>query len=96
MADGIEPRVCIELRRNDMRYTVLVTDNGQGIPESFSERIFEPNFTTKGSGMGLGLAIVSRIVEQHTGSISRLPGCAWDLGRGSAAVGLRSTQCHGF
>jgi len=70
VADGIEPRVCIELRRNDMRYTVLVTDNGQGIPESFSERIFEPNFTTKGSGMGLGLAIVSRIVEQHTGSIS--------------------------
>jgi len=70
VAEGVEPRVRVELRRNGKRYTVMVADNGQGIPESFSERIFEPNFTTKGSGMGLGLAIVSRIVEQHAGSIS--------------------------
>lgn len=70
VAEGVEPRVRVELRRNGKRYTVVVADNGQGIPESFSERIFEPNFTTKGSGMGLGLAIVSRIVEQHAGSIS--------------------------
>jgi nitrogen fixation/metabolism regulation signal transduction histidine kinase len=69
VAEGVEPRVRIELKRHGKRYIVLVADNGQGIPESFSERIFEPNFTTKGSGMGLGLAIVSRIVEQHSGLI---------------------------
>jgi signal transduction histidine kinase len=69
VAEGVEPRVRIELKRDGMHYTVLVADNGQGIPESFKERIFEPNFTTKGSGMGLGLAIVSRIVEQHAGVI---------------------------
>ena len=69
VAEGVEPKVRIELKRHGKRYIVLVADNGQGIPESFSERIFEPNFTTKGSGMGLGLAIVSRIVEQHSGLI---------------------------
>jgi nitrogen fixation/metabolism regulation signal transduction histidine kinase len=70
VAEGVEPRVRVELGRNGMHYTVLVADNGQGIPESFTDRIFEPNFTTKGSGMGLGLAIVSRIIEQHSGSVS--------------------------
>jgi signal transduction histidine kinase len=68
--DGSEPCIGVRLERDADFYRVELSDNGQGIPESFADRIFEPNFTTKGSGMGLGLAIVSRIVEQHSGKIS--------------------------
>lgn len=47
-----------------------VIDNGKGIPEAMKEQIFVPNFTTKSTGAGLGLAIVRNIVEQAGGSIA--------------------------
>lgn len=46
-----------------------VIDNGEGIPEGQKDRIFEPYFSTKESGTGLGLPIVKRIVEDHSGYI---------------------------
>jgi len=49
--------------------TVSVTDNGEGIPEQTQSRIFTPNFTTKTSGTGLGLAMSKGIVEQAKGEI---------------------------
>jgi nitrogen fixation/metabolism regulation signal transduction histidine kinase len=48
---------------------VTVSDNGTGIPEEMRSRIFTPNFTTKSSGTGLGLAMSKGIVEQCKGSI---------------------------
>jgi len=48
---------------------VEVQDNGAGIPPEVQPRIFEPNFSTKSSGMGLGLAISRRIVEHLNGRI---------------------------
>jgi signal transduction histidine kinase len=48
---------------------VLIIDNGTGIPEKIRNRIFEPNFSTKNSGMGLGLAITKRMVENMNGEI---------------------------
>jgi nitrogen fixation/metabolism regulation signal transduction histidine kinase len=45
-------------------------DNGKGIPESLRDKIFSPNFSTKNSGMGLGLAISRKIVEQLGGVIT--------------------------
>ncbi len=47
-----------------------VADNGRGVPAEARERIFEPFFSTKETGLGLGLAICQRIVELHDGSIS--------------------------
>jgi nitrogen fixation/metabolism regulation signal transduction histidine kinase len=46
-----------------------VQDNGSGIPQEQFDRIFMPNFTTKNSGTGLGLAMVKNIVEQGGGSV---------------------------
>ena len=48
---------------------VTVTDTGQGIPADRLSRIFDPFFTTKEKGMGLGMAITHRIVEDHKGTI---------------------------
>ncbi len=48
---------------------VEISDNGCGIPEEYREIIFEPYYTTKSSGIGLGLAIARKIIEQHMGSL---------------------------
>lgn len=49
--------------------TVSVSDNGEGIPQDMESKIFSPNFTTKTSGTGLGLAMSKGIVEQCKGEI---------------------------
>ncbi|MCC6487909.1 MAG: HAMP domain-containing histidine kinase, partial [Candidatus Hydrogenedentes bacterium] len=48
---------------------IAVRDRGSGIPHEYRERIFAPFFTTKSRGIGLGLANVRRIVEQHGGGV---------------------------
>jgi C4-dicarboxylate-specific signal transduction histidine kinase len=48
---------------------VRVSDNGNGIPEALRDKLFRPNFTTKSSGMGLGLAIIKNIMEDIGGAI---------------------------
>lgn len=48
---------------------VQITDNGEGIPDAMQQKIFVPNFTTKSSGTGLGLAMSKAIVEQAKGDI---------------------------
>ena len=48
---------------------VVISDTGQGIPADRLSRIFDPFFTTKEKGMGLGMAITHRIVEDHKGTI---------------------------
>jgi len=50
--------------------SIAVADNGTGIADEFKERIFEPKFTTKSSGMGLGLGMVKNIVETYKGEIT--------------------------
>ncbi len=49
---------------------IKVADNGKGISEEDKERVFEPKFTTKSSGMGLGLPMVKNIVETYKGTIT--------------------------
>ena len=50
--------------------TIQVRDSGPGIPKENLEKIFEPMFTTKKTGTGLGLVICRSIIEQHGGSVS--------------------------
>ena len=53
---------------------VQVLDSGPGIPAELREQIFNPFFTTKKTGVGLGLSIVSKIVDEHHGSIELFSG----------------------
>ena len=49
---------------------IEVEDNGKGIDKEVKHLIFEPKFTTKTSGMGLGLPIIKNIIEAYQGTIS--------------------------
>lgn len=49
---------------------IAVKDNGKGISVENQKRVFEPKFTTKSSGMGLGLAIIKNIIENYNGTIT--------------------------
>jgi signal transduction histidine kinase len=53
---------------------VSIEDSGSGIDASKLDQIFKPLFTTKGSGMGMGLAICRSIIEHHDGRIWASPG----------------------
>lgn len=68
-ADGRQAHVVVEESIGDEGVLVCIRDNGQGIPENLREKIFTPNFTTKTSGTGLGLAMCKGIVEQARGKI---------------------------
>ncbi|MBV7270118.1 sensor histidine kinase [Winogradskyella luteola] len=64
------PRINVKVFSEDRNVKVTIEDNGSGISEENSAKVFEPKFTTKTSGMGLGLAMVKNIVETYNGSIT--------------------------
>ena len=64
-----QPTVTVSTRVEDGHLALRVADNGPGIPEDIRERIFEPLFSTKSFGVGLGLPLVRQILDQHGGEI---------------------------
>ena len=64
------PKVVINVATKNNNVVITVADNGSGILEENLDKVFEPKFTTKTSGMGLGLAMVKNIVETHQGTIT--------------------------
>ena len=64
------PRIDVRVFMEDRFAVITVEDNGIGISKDNKDKVFEPKFTTKNSGMGLGLAMVKSIVEAYGGSIS--------------------------
>ncbi len=62
--------IVLHLKRFNKHVVIEVSDNGRGIPDELRDRIFRPNFTTKNTGMGLGLSLVKNIVESSEGKIS--------------------------
>lgn len=63
-------KIRTELHDEDGYCKVRIADSGPGIPENVRHRAFEPFYTTKGRGTGLGLALVKRVVERHGGNVS--------------------------
>ncbi len=61
--------VRVEIGSREGYASVVVSDNGRGIPPQLLPNIFRPFFTTKGNGTGLGLSLARRIVEEHHGRI---------------------------
>jgi signal transduction histidine kinase len=79
-AGGGEVTIRTVLEGNTL--VLSVSDNGCGMPTDVSARIFEPLFSTKAFGVGLGLPLVKRIVEQHGGDVT----VESQLGRGTRIV----------
>ena len=66
----VEKSVLVSVKKQDNNVLILVKDNGIGIEPDNIDRIFEPKFTTKNSGMGLGLGIIKNIIENYKGTIT--------------------------
>ena len=64
-----EGKIDISIKEIGEKYRIAIKDNGSGIPDEMISKMFVPNFTTKSTGTGLGLAMVKQIMETHHGSI---------------------------
>lgn len=64
-----EPDIQVHLQKLNNQVIIRISDNGIGIPPHLGDKIFEPKFTTTTGGMGLGLAMVKKIVEDYNGEI---------------------------
>jgi signal transduction histidine kinase len=65
-----EKSIIVAVKKQDNNVNISVKDNGTGIETENSAYIFEPKFTTKTSGMGLGLGIIKNIIENYKGTIT--------------------------
>ena len=65
-----KPLIEAEILKNKNSVVLLVKDNGAGMTKELKAKIFEPKFTTKTSGMGLGLGMVKNIVNSYKGTIT--------------------------
>lgn len=71
-AMGGSGEITLAARRNDAFDEITVADTGPGIPPDVRRQVFEPLFTTKSKGTGMGLAICRQIVERHGGTLEAL------------------------
>jgi signal transduction histidine kinase len=72
-------RLTVSVANEGMGCRISIADTGVGIPKDDMDKIFEPFYTTKEGGIGIGLAIVKDIIEENGGRIS----VESDLGRGT-------------
>jgi nitrogen fixation/metabolism regulation signal transduction histidine kinase len=69
--EGVRGKIHVSLDvKDDSKIVVRIADNGCGIPDEIREKLFTPNFTTKSSGSGLGLAMVRNMVVNANGDIT--------------------------
>ncbi len=67
--DDREKKIEVNLKDESTRFLISVSDNGKGISDEDKDRVFEHNFSTKEDGMGIGLSMVKKIVENYGGKI---------------------------
>jgi len=70
MASSPSKRLTVKSDLEDDRVNIDIRDTGRGIPKEKIKNIFDPFFTSKTSGPGLGLTLASKIIQEHRGSIS--------------------------
>jgi len=63
-------KISIIINEIDYQCCIIIQDSGAGIDSKIRNKIFDPLFTTKMNGTGLGLATVKNIIEMHNGSIT--------------------------
>ena len=68
MPEGGDLTILVQARKSELR--IYFQDSGPGIPRTIRSKVFEPFFTTRAQGTGLGLAFVERIVIEHGGTIT--------------------------
>ncbi|HLV50334.1 MAG TPA: HAMP domain-containing sensor histidine kinase, partial [Flavobacterium sp.] len=74
-------KIKVELKNDENSIQILVIDTGKGIPKNQFRKVFEPGFSTKKRGWGLGLSLTQRIVEKyHKGTIRVLKS---EVGKGT-------------
>ncbi len=76
-ASSVGKEVQVILDQQDDQVGILIRDFGCGIPEAILPKVFEPYFTTKEEGTGLGLSLSKRIVEHHGGTIEISSKAGW-------------------
>ncbi len=82
LSDVENPNITVHVKQENEQVKIIIADNGKGIDNSHKNHIFEPKFTTKSSGMGLGLAMVKNIIEAYKGTIT----FESELGRGTTFI----------
>ncbi len=75
-------QLTIETKATDERIEIRINDTGMGIAEDVLPNIFEPLYSTKSFGIGLGMPVVKQIMEQHGGGIE----VASEQGKGTTIV----------
>ena len=65
-----DPLIEVSIVLRNKNVLIYIKDNGVGISDDLRDKIFEPKFTTKTSGMGLGLGMVKNLVNSYSGKIS--------------------------
>jgi two-component system sensor kinase FixL len=85
------PKILVQAQRRGAMLEIDVLDNGPGVPEDFVNRLFEPFYTTKMYGVGLGLSICKNIAVAHGGKLaygeSRLGGARFTLSLPLSVIG---------
>ncbi len=65
-----DPKIVVSVIDDNKNVVIIISDNGIGISDEDKNKIFEPKFTTKSSGMGLGLPMVKNIIEAYNGTLT--------------------------
>ncbi|AEH22768.1 integral membrane sensor signal transduction histidine kinase [Thermodesulfobacterium geofontis OPF15] len=79
MENSLVKNLFIETQLENNNLLIKIKDTGEGVPEEIKEKIFEPFFSTKKGGLGIGLPLAKKIIEEHKGKIEFLS----KLGQGS-------------
>lgn len=72
-------KLILDVQRQNTNVVIKVADNGKGMSQEVVQKIFEPFYTTKSNGTGLGLAVVNSVIKAHQGNI----GLVSEVGKGT-------------